>query len=131
MPVPASSAFSIDPSIIESRWRELTAAESTVAVQLLEDAAAIIAARVPTADSRALSGELDALLIERVQAAMVIRVLSNPDGKRQESIDDYSWVRDNAVSAGLLYITSEEVALLLPTRARARSVTLQTHPTPT
>ena len=45
---------------------------------------------------------------------MVLRVLRNPNGVRQESIDDYTWIRDNAVSAGLLYVADDEVENLSP-----------------
>ena len=52
--------------------------------------------------------------VVRVLSSAVIRVLKNPDGKRQESIDDYSWTRDNAVSAGVLYFTDAELNDLAP-----------------
>jgi hypothetical protein len=124
------SPFTSDPAEVSSRWRTLTAAEQTVATRLLDDAAAILLARVSTIPARVAAGTLNAALVKRVQAAMVQRVLSNPDGKRQESIDDYAWTRDNALSAGMLYATADEIAELLPVRSRARSVTLQTHSTP-
>lgn len=124
-----AAPFTSDPAEIAARWRPLTTLELGIATQLLYDAAALLAARLPTIAARALAGTLDPLLVVRAQVAMVVRVLSNPDGKRQESIDDYSWTRDNAVSAGLLYIGDSELTDLLPVRARARSVVLQTHST--
>lgn len=126
-----SSAFTTDVSEIEARWRPLTDAERDVAQTLLDDAAAILLGRLPTIETRVDAGSLSGALVRRVQVEMVKRVLSNPEGKRQESIDDYSWTRDNVVSAGLLYVSADEVASLLPARSRARSVTLQTHSTPT
>jgi hypothetical protein len=120
-----AAPFTSDPAEVSSRWRTLSAAEQTVTVNLLADAAAILLARVPTIPARVAAGTLDAALVKRVQAAMVKRVLSNPDGKRQEAIDDYSWTRDNAVSAGMLYATADEIAELSPqTRLRFGSIIL-------
>jgi len=42
-------------------------------------------------------------------------VLSNPGGVYQESVDDYSYTRDRAVSSGLLYISDDEWDDLLTT----------------
>jgi hypothetical protein len=50
--------------------------------------------------------------VRMVIANAVIRVLKNPDGKRQESIDDYSWTRDRVLSAGVLYLTDDEWRIL-------------------
>jgi len=119
--------FTSDPASVAGRWRPLTAAELTLATQLLKDAEAIITARLPTLAARVTAGTLTSSLIEAVQVAMVLRVMQNPEGKRQESIDDYSWTRDNAVSSGLLYLGEDELARLLPGRVRARSVILLTH----
>ena len=111
-------------SDLEARWRPLTAAETTVAEALLEDAWQILLARVPLLQSRLDAATLDPALVVAVESAMVLRVLRNPDGKRQESIDDYSWTRDNAVSAGLLYATDDEVALLSPSGASTNAFTI-------
>lgn len=109
---------------LEARWRPLTAAEATVAASLLEDAWQILLARVPLMQSRMDATTLDPALVVAVESAMVLRVLRNPDGKRQESIDDYSWTRDNAVSAGLLYVTDDEAVLLSPTGASTNAFTI-------
>lgn len=121
---------------LESRWRPLTAAERDVAAVLLEDAWQILLARVALLQSRlevvapATAPELDEALVVAVECAMVLRVLRNPDGKRQESIDDYSWTRDNAVSAGLLYATDEELDMLAPSGAITRAFTITAYGTP-
>lgn len=107
-------------SDLEARWRPLSAEEQSVANALLEDAWQILLARVTALSARlgvvapATSPALDPALVVAVECAMVLRVLRNPDGKRQESIDDYSWTRDNSVSAGTLYVSDEELALLSP-----------------
>jgi hypothetical protein len=101
---------------VETRWHPLSDAERDLAKHLLVDAWAILLARVPTLESRlgASPPTLSKALVVTVETAMVLRVMRNPEGKRQESIDDYSWTRDNAVSAGLLYLGDDELALLVP-----------------
>jgi hypothetical protein len=51
---------------------------------------------------------------------MALRVLRNPNGVRQWSVDDYSETRDSALSAGSLYVSDDEAALLSGTAARRR-----------
>ncbi|MFJ2863685.1 Gp19/Gp15/Gp42 family protein [Kitasatospora sp. NPDC087314] len=97
--------------------RDLTPTESRQATALLHDATAVILDRfpryatTPTAASTA------------VCSAMVLRVLRNPDGKRSEQIDDYSYTVDSARSAGELYITEHELDTLRPIRTSAFSIT--------
>ena len=113
-----------------SRWRPLSALETTVGDTLLDDAYGMLQRLF-----LARNADLDALLtadadgfvdaVIRVEATAVLRVMKNPDGKRSEKIDDYEWLRDNAVSAGLLYFTDDELDGLLPgagTRGRAYSL---------
>ncbi len=58
----------------------------------------------------------------RVLASAVLRVLKNPEGKRQESVDDYSYTRDNSQATGTLYFTADELdALATNRRTRAFS----------
>jgi len=92
--------------------RALTADETTQANALLADAWAILTARDATIDTRLTASTLDAGLVVAVVCAMVLRVLRNPDGKRQEAIDDYSWTRDTSIAAGSLYVSDDELALL-------------------
>ena len=94
-----------------ARWRPLSAQEETNGVTFLADAWRMLRKRIPTleADIAAdTSRDLEAEVV-RVEATAVLRVMKNPDGKRQETIDDYSWMRDQAVSAGLLYFTDAEL----------------------
>lgn len=100
---------------VENRWRPLTTAEAAVAATLLDDVWRMIKRRIPDVDDRmadATTGADYTADVIMVQANAVKRVLVNPDGKRAESIDDYSWTRDRALSSGLLYLTDEEWALL-------------------
>lgn len=102
-------------SDLQARWRPLAAgAETDRAWALLDDAYDEIVTRVPSVPARLAAGELLASLVVRVQCAMAQRVLANPDGLRSETIGGYSYTRDNAVSAGSLYLDPSELALLLP-----------------
>lgn len=95
--------------------RTLSPQELAVGEFLLEDAWNILVSSRPSVATR-----LDALpedlafraLVVQIQCAMVLRVLANPDGKYEESGDDYSYKRDQAVSTGALYLSDAESALI-------------------
>lgn len=100
---------------VENRWRPLTDAERVIANTLLGDVWRMIARRIPDVDERMADVDTGADYtadVVMVQANAVMRVLKNPDGNRSESIDDYSWTRDRTLSAGILYLTDDEWALL-------------------
>ncbi len=99
---------------IANRWRPLSVNETTVATTLLEDAWAMITAADATIDTRlsATPATLSSALVIPVLCSMVLRVLKNPDGKAQESLEDYSYTRDRAIAGGALYIDAGELALL-------------------
>lgn len=97
-----------------SRWRPLSAQETTNGQTFLDDAWAILKRRVEDIETLiAADADLEAEVV-RILATAVLRVMKNPDGKRQESIDDYSWTRDESVSSGLLYFTDDELDGLVP-----------------
>lgn len=98
----------VEVSDLESRWRLLSDAETIVAQALLDDAWAVVLSRIPDVETR------DGALVRAVLCAMVLRVMRNPDGKRQESIDDYSWTIDDTRSSGALYLSEQEMELLTP-----------------
>lgn len=115
---------------VEGLWRPLTADEQTVATNLLRFASAIIRSKFPAIDDRIAAGDLDGDLATVVAAEMVKRRLQNPSGLRSESVDDYSFTRDQEHSAGGLYLTDDEVTLLSGRRVRSFSITPAT-PSPT
>jgi len=103
----------VTPSDLADRLgRDLTTTETTTATALLIDAWAVLIARDPSIDARLADSSLSADLVRVVVSAMVLRVLRNPDGKRQEAIDDYSWTRDTTLAGGSLYVSEDELALL-------------------
>ena len=115
-------------SDIENRWRPLTDDEAVVATTRLADAERRIAARIPNFDQRVEDDNGFVNNVVEVASSAVIRILLNPDGKRSESIDDYSWTRDRAVSDGILRITPEEWALLGVSRGGRKAFTIDTTP---
>lgn len=108
-----------------SRWRPLTAQETVNGETFLADAWGMLKRRIDDLDALvAADADLSAEVV-RVMATAVLRVMKNPDGKRQESVDDYSWQRDQAVSAGLLYFTDDELEELVPgTGVKGRAYTI-------
>lgn len=92
--------------------RTLTVKQLSVGAILLEDAWSVITAKLPTSVERVEADEAFRALVVQVQCAMVLRVLNNPDGKFEESSDDYSYRRDQAVSTGMLYLSDAEESLL-------------------
>lgn len=81
---------------------------------LIARAVALLVLQVPTVPARVDAGTLDQAVVEGVVEDMVLRVLRNPQALRQISIDDFSATVDAAVSAGSLYVSSNELALLSP-----------------
>ena len=99
---------------LEARFRSLTADEQTVAQALLDDAWAILLVSKPNLEQQITDGAIAPEVVTFVVAAMVLRVLRNPNGVRQWSVDDYSETRDPSIASGGLYVSTEELALLAP-----------------
>ena len=97
---------------VEGRWRPLSDNERLIAATLLDDAFNLIVNEDPTIDTRLDAETLAVGLVRQVLAQMVMRVLKNPDGIRQESIQDYSQTRDDNTASGLLMVTDAELDLL-------------------
>jgi len=115
MPNPTTTAD------IEARWRPLTPQEATNATAYLTDAWALLVTRRPTLETDMTAGTVTTDNARRVVAAMVLRILRNPDGKASEGIDDYRYTRHELTASGLLHVTPDELADITPGRRR-RSV---------
>ena len=79
---------------------------------LLGDSWELITSQLTHAEGRVATDAKYASLVVQVQCAMVLRVIKNPDGLLSEQIDDYTYRRDSALSAGSLYLSDAERALL-------------------
>lgn len=115
---------------VEARWRSLTAEEYRVANILIGDASGIVRVRVPSVDARIADGSLDPDVVRGVVARMVLRVMRNPDGKVQESIDDYAYRRADAVADGALYLSDEERSVISPARGTGGAFTIRPYGAP-
>jgi len=99
-----------------SRWRTLSAQETANGEAFLGDAWVMLKRRLPTIEvdiTADTTGDLEADVV-RILATAVLRVLKNPDGFKQESLDDWAGTRDGAAAAGALFFTDEELSSLIP-----------------
>lgn len=122
MPSPATIS-----DLIERSFRPLTEAEQQVGAVMLEDAWNLILTHRPHAADRITEPTYRALVVQ-VQCAMVLRVIKNPEGYLSEQIDDYQYRRDSAVSAGALYVSDAELALLGSGSGSEGAFTINTFP---
>lgn len=110
---------------VVSRWRPLSTQETINAQTFLDDAWVMlrrhftdldvdIVALIATDNALPEDDRTLEAAIVRVIVTAVLRVMKNPDGLQQESIDDYTYKRDEAVSAGLLYFGDDELDGLVP-----------------
>ena len=106
-----------DLTDLESRFRPLSADEATFANALLDDAWAILLSQRPNLEAQIDAGTVPEGVATFVLSAMVLRVLRNPNGVKQWSVDDYSETRDSSLAAGSLYVSPEELGLLVPVGA--------------
>lgn len=96
--------------------RAFTAGEESQVAALLDDAEAIIRARIPNLDARVLTDANLFSLLVLVESKSVRRVMLNPGGIRQrsEGVDDFqqSTTYDQTISGSDTYITDDEWVLL-------------------
>lgn len=112
MPNPATT------SDIVARFRPLITAEQANALAYLDDAWWLLTGRLKNLEANMTAGRVSQGNVVRVIANMVIRILRNPDGKLEESIDDYRYRRDALVASGALSVTDDELADLTPGASR-------------
>lgn len=108
MPNPASVAD------IEARWRPLVGHEVANAEAFLGDAWAEVLRRRKNIEADIAADKVSEENVVRVVVAMVLRVLRNPEGYDQESIDDWSGRRNALVADGILRITDDELDAITP-----------------
>ena len=89
-------------------------AEVTQVTAWLGDIEALILARVPDLAARIAEGTLSNGTVVMIEANSVIRKIRNPEGKKNERIDDYSFSLNDANARGDLFLTDDEWDLLIP-----------------
>ena len=107
-------------SDIERRFRPLKEQEVVNAEAWLADIWSLLLQKRKTIEAEILAGDVQESTLVRVLSESVIRKLRNPDGKAEESIDDYRFKRDAAVASGELYLTRDELTELTPTSTGRR-----------
>lgn len=80
----------------------------------LGDVEGMIAARVGSLSDAITAGTITPSTLLRVECQVVIRKITNPDGKIAEDIDDYRYRYSENARRGELFLTDEEWADLTP-----------------
>lgn len=94
--------------------RPLDDEDRALASTLLVYGAALMRRNQPDLDARIASGALDPDLAKLVAVQMVIRVLRNLDGVRQETVGPSSITYDPSQAVGQLILTPDDLATLAP-----------------
>lgn len=105
--------------------RDFLASETAQCQAFLDDAEGQILERLPDLLANLTAGTLTAATIKRVEIRAVRRVMLNPEGKKTERLDDYSFGRDDVTASGEVYISDEEWSWLIPTMTSGDSFTIK------
>lgn len=105
--------------------RELDTWDSALVPVLLVYGAAMIRSRKPDIDTRIANGTLDPDLAKFVAVSMILRVLRNLDGIRQQTIGPYSATYDPVEASGRLQLTQDDLNWLAPPAAGAGAGTVR------
>lgn len=92
--------------------RELTPDETTLVNTRLGDAERLILRRIPDLADQITAGDIDVEDVKQVEAEAVLRVVRNPDGYRQETDGNYSYMLSAEAASGVLGITPGEWRIL-------------------
>lgn len=106
----------------------LTSDQSALVQVLLDDVESMIIGRIPNLTDRlaAVPPTIASATVVKVEAWAVVRYMKNPDGKYQESLDDYSFTRDKSIASGDLYISDAEWNELLADESASSAFTIRT-----
>jgi hypothetical protein len=102
---------------VATKWRPLSASDETKVTALLEEAAALLDAAVPTLAAAVTAGSVSAVLVRKVVTDAVIRVLANPAGVSAQTVGPESVQFTGVRSLGSLAFTDAELALVTPSDA--------------
>ena len=109
MPNPVTVA-----DVADRYWVPLTDQQTANVGVWVGDAWELLTTRRPGLEAAVSAGTVSQRNVVRVVSSMVIRVLDNPAGKSEESIDDYRYKRDQLVASGVLHVTDAELGVLTP-----------------
>jgi hypothetical protein len=127
-----------NPATIEDlqarSFRTLTAQELTAGAAYIEDAWFLLTGYRPQILADLDTGTVEAPKtpnpafvhnVKRLIIAMVKRVVDNPEGKLEETGDDYSYRRDSVASDGRLNIYPDEISWLYPAQGTEAAFTIR------
>jgi hypothetical protein len=98
---------------IELEWNQQVSAANLPHIDWLIDKAEAVLGTVPGLAARITAGTVSASSLRHVIAAMVVRVLRNPEGKRSETAGDYSYeLASGSSGESGMYLTAAERRLL-------------------
>lgn len=92
----------------------LTDDQAALTKYLLRVASKMIRQQVPNLDALVAAGRLDADVVAQAPAAMVLRVLRNPEGLKSETTGPFSRTFDTGAAAGQLVVTADDLANVTP-----------------
>lgn len=98
---------------VEARLRQsLAGAELVLAQTLIDEVSALARVAVPDIDDLVEASTDHATIVAGRLAYVVWRVMSNPEGRTQVQIDDYSYRYSAETVGGVLYLDDQDVAVL-------------------
>lgn len=92
--------------------RELSPEETTLVTTRLADTERMILRRIPDLADQITAGAVAEADVIQVEAEAVLRVVRNPDGYRQETDGNYSYMLSAEAASGVLDIKPAEWKLL-------------------
>lgn len=107
---------------VAATFRELNDSEAPRVDRLLRKASNFARSKVALIDERIAQGLLDEEVVADIVADMVIRVLRNEEGLKQETIGGVSATFDDRVASGFLFLTPDELVMLEPVKAKRASI---------
>lgn len=99
-------------SDVTARYTGPLTLDPTKTETLIGDAGVVLRAVVLDLDARLADGRTSVAAVRIVVVRMVLRVLRNPDGFKNEQGGDYGYSVDTEVSSGRLFLTRDDLALL-------------------
>lgn len=102
-----------DVRAVELEWNRQVSEDALAHVNWLIDKAESVLVTIPGLSARITAGTVTAANLRYVVAAMVVRVLRNPEGKRSETAGDYSYeLASGSSGESGMFLTAAERRLL-------------------
>lgn len=101
--------------------RPLTTAESNAATAYIAELSEMVRDRVRNVDALIAARPAYGQVVVGRIAEAVKRVLQNPEGYVQESVDDWSGRRSDAAADGALFLSADDWAAITPAPSSALS----------